>query len=118
MARPAPALLLALAASACNNREAPSGSTPSVATLSPHHDARPAAPNATAPANVDARAMPPAGNAMSTTTPSLSAPGPACAAMAQGQCHASTQAACAAIACPSEMCVASGERPAVVRCQR
>lgn len=57
-------------------------------------------------------ASPPSPGAPTTTAPSS-----ACAAMAHGECYGSLAAACAAITCPSEMCVATGDRPATVHCQ-
>ncbi len=116
MIRLAATALLALAAGACSNHEAPSSPAGPTATLAPalRNDVR--APDGVS--SGDALSSPPPMNAQGATPPSLSAPKPACAVMARGECHPTPAAACAAIACPSEMCVTSGEQPATVRCQR
>ncbi|HEU4406460.1 MAG TPA: hypothetical protein VFS43_14440 [Polyangiaceae bacterium] len=114
MARLASLASLALIVSACSSPETPTPARPP-ATLGPAGGEGARTPAAAAN---DAAVSPPALDALTATAPSLSAPKPACAAMARGECHGSLAAACAAIACPSEMCVAAGEAPATVSCRR
>lgn len=104
----------ALALCACSNPETPARTT---ATLGPASDANPGPPAAT-PAGGDAVSSPPTMNALEAKPAGASTPRPACVVMAQTECHPSLAAACAAIACPSEMCVAEGEQPATARCNR
>ncbi|HEU4538541.1 MAG TPA: hypothetical protein VFS00_30680 [Polyangiaceae bacterium] len=103
----------ALTLCACSSPEAPARTT---ATLGPVPNSAPG----TAAANPagDAVSSPPPTNAGEAKPSGTSTPRPACVVMAKSECHPSLAAACASIACPSEMCVAEGEQPATARCNR